>query len=266
MDFIDYLGLNAKKIETELDKILLEFLKEVKKTSPKLVFLVKEFINSCQGGKRIRGVLAKLGFEIAGVNQDKEIYKVGAALEIMHAAILVHDDIIDKSPLRRGKPSLYKVLGKDLAMTLGDLGFFLAIKIISESNFPEKDKNNALNLFSETMLKTAFGQIMDIQKDDPVITARLKTALYTISGPLRLGAILGGATSKLDKLGEFGNNLGIAYQIRDDILDGEAGDQARKQLREYTAKADKIIPDITKDQRLGKIMKQMCEYLVERSR
>lgn len=272
MDFKSYLNSNARFINKQLDKSLSMFLTETKKLSPKILPLALEFVDSCKGGKTIRGVLCKMGYEIAmslkgsWTSQD-DIIKVGAGLEIMHAAILVHDDIIDQSPTRRGKPSLFKRVGKFQALALGDLGFFLAIKIISQSNFPQKEKNNALSLLSETMFKTAAGQIMDIAKDDPIKTARLKTALYTISGPLRLGAILAGATtSLLEKLDRFGTNLGIAYQIRDDILDGEAGDRERKQLREYTELAEKIIPNITSNVRIRKLLKDLCQYLLERTK
>lgn len=258
VNFASYLKVNAQKVDQELDKIL-----------SKLPPLAKEFVNSCGGGKRIRGVLVNLGYEIAKGKETKEIFKIAAALEIMHTAILVHDDIMDKSPTRRGKPSLYRKVGIDRAIALGDLGFFLSLQIISESNFPEKEKSEALKLFSKTMVDTAIGQIMDIQKDDPITVAKLKTAQYTILGPLCLGAILAGADDKLlGVLREFGENLGVAFQIQDDILDGESDrvDVARKKALQYVSRANKMIPQITSNQSMVRLLEEMGQYLVNRDR
>lgn len=256
MDFENYLKANAQKIDQELDKIL-----------SKLPSLAKAFVDSCGGGKRIRGVLCKLGYEIASTHLRGEIIKVAAALEIMHTAILAHDDIMDKSLLRRDKPSLYASVGIDQALALGDLGFFFSLQIISESNFPSIRKNEALKLFSKVMVDTAIGQIMDLKKADPMIVARLKTAQYTILGPLCLGAILAGADEKLLKLfREFGENLGIAFQIRDDILDGEAPDQSQADAVEYANKSKRLIPKITSDPKLRQLLMSMTDYIVERIR
>jgi len=264
--FKTYLQENAQKIEQELDHILSQFLVETKKISPKLLPLIEEFTNSCQGGKRIRGVLVNLGYELAR-GKGREIVSIGAALEILHTAILAHDDIVDKNPTRRGKASLYTRVGIDQAINLGDLGFFLAIKIISESNFPEIAKNEALQLFSKVMIDTAAGQILDLEKDDPLIVARLKTAQYTISGPLILGSLLGGADEQLIRtLREFGENLGIAFQIKDDILDGEAVDYSISDALKYANQASRFIPKITSDPKTRKLLKEMVEYMVERTR
>lgn len=242
MDFESYLKTNAQKVEKELDEILLEFLKDTKKTDSKLVPLAKHFLNSCKGGKRIRGVLVKLGYEIASQissparahrNQISEIYKVGAAWEILHTASLIHDDVIDQSPSRRGIASLYMGLGgnhygESQAISLGDIGMYLPVKIITNCKFQNDKKIKALNHLSQTVINTGLGQILDvelpnlgkiIQEEDVKQLYLLKTAYYTVAGPLIMGAILGGASDKLiGMLGEFGKNLGIAFQIQDDIL------------------------------------------------
>ena len=268
MEFKNYLAKTAREIEKEIEKILKGWRDEVKNTSPKLVPLLDLFIESCRGGKRIRGVLIKLGYELVR-GKGKEILKVSAAYEIFHAAILAHDDIIDKSPTRRGQQSLYKSIGSSQAITLGDLGFFLATKIISESKFEDKKKNEALALFSKTMVETAIGQMLDIAREDPELVAKLKTAKYTIAAPLQIGAILAGVDEELVRvLGEFGENAGIAFQIQDDILDREVEsmDEANSKALDYAAKAKKVIPGLTNDPNLGKLLEQMCEYLVERSK
>ncbi|MBU1032123.1 polyprenyl synthetase family protein, partial [Patescibacteria group bacterium] len=208
----------------------------------------------------------------ASLKTDSSIIRVAAAYEIFHTAILAHDDIIDKSPERRGQQSLYQALGGDhrgisLAITLADAGFFLATKIISEADFPEKRKNEALKYFSSIMLNTAMGQILDIEKGDPLTVAKYKTAKYTVSGPLVLGAILAGARlDKLTQLDQFGEAVGIAFQIQDDILDGETKKykQSLQQLDYFKNKALKIIPDITKDSKMSKILEQLTADLVNR--
>lgn len=259
MDFKSYLKETARELDQEIENILGDWLKEVEKTSPKLVPLAQAFIKACQGGKRIRGTLVKLGYEIAmsswldqdlkdsGVvpqsgisqNDNSEVIKIGAAYEIFHAAILAHDDISDLSPLRRGQKSLYRALGGNhhgisQAINLGDAGYFLATKVISESDFPDKEKNKALAHFSKTMVATATGQMLDIElphlggkrvEEDVIKIMKLKTGQYSASAPLQIGAILAGVDQKLlGCLGLFGENLGIAFQIQDDIL-GVFGDE-----------------------------------------
>lgn len=284
MDFKRYLNETAGRLDKEIQKILVSWEKKVVKISPKLHPLAKGFIKSCEGGKRLRGTLVRLGYELArdhlpGVGKIQasdhlggEALKVAAAYEILHTSLLVHDDIIDKSPIRRGQKSLYKALGGSYygfsqAITLADFGFFLAIKIISESKFPDKEKNEALKLFSKTMVDTAIGQMLDIEHADPKLVAKLKTARYTISGPLKLGAILAGAKlDQLVKLDKFGEDLGIAYQIRDDILDGEALETDGQMGVKYTIQAKAVIPKITKDKKLGRILTEMADFLVERNK
>lgn len=259
MNFRNYLKETAEKLNREIDKILKAWLKDVPNA--------RAFILACKGGKRIRGALTMLGYEIAGNYSRDEIIKVAAAYEILHSAILAHDDIMDQSQIRRGKPSLHKRVGVSKAITLADYGFFLAMKIISESKFPDKYKNNALNLFAQVMMDTAVGQIMDLEGLDKIATAKLKTARYTISGPLKLGAILAGSKPDLlDKLDQFGENLGIAYQIQDDILDGEQTlDHDKQKALEYTIKAKKLIPEITGDKKIAELLGEMTDYMVDRS-
>lgn len=287
MDFKNYLKENAQKVNEMLDEILLDFTSQTKKTNSKLLPFVLGLINSCKGGKRIRGVSCKLGYEIATAHLrgelkqsarshlGGEVWKVGATYELLHAALLIHDDIIDQSPKRRGQPSLYQALGGNhygisQAITLGDIGLYLPIKIITETSFLPKLKLKAINYFSQILINTAWGQIMDVEKDKDIEFINLfKTAKYTIAGPLQIGAILAGANDGLvKKLGAFGENLGIAYQIQDNILDGEVASfsDARSQVLEYTVKAKKMIPQITHDKVIGKLLESMAEYLVERDK
>lgn len=238
MDFQSFLRTTAQEINEETEKFFTDWMLEVGKVSPKLLPLNQAFIDSCDGGKRLRGALVKLGYELAHGSTDPEILKPASAFEIFQTAILIHDDIIDQSPTRRCKPTLYKALGGDhygisQSISLGDIGFFLAEKLITGSDFPDDRKNKALAFFIKMMLDTALGEVLDVElphqksitEEDILTVFRLKTARYTIVGPLCLGAILGGADEELlFRLGEFGESLGIAFQIQDDIL-GVFGDE-----------------------------------------
>lgn len=283
MDFNEFSQETIGQIDRELKRLLREWRSEVGKIDKSLLPLVDKFIKANDGGKRIRGILVVLGYQLAThlrgakTHLGGEIIKVAAAYEIFHTAILAHDDIIDESLTRRGRPSLYQALGGDhqgisLAISLADAGFFLAGKIISETNFPDKEKNEALKYFFSIILNTAMGQVLDIQQGDSLAVTRYKTAKYSVSGPLVLGAILGrGSKELLWKLEEFGENLGIAFQIQDDILDAEVAwiggvNSAKKAAEKYKDQAMKVVPDITKDQQMSKLLEQMAEYLVERKK
>ncbi len=268
MDFEKFLEKAAKELDREVERILEGQLKKAEKTDKKLIPLLKAFTSSCHGGKRIRGALIKLGYQI-GDGKSEEIIKISAAYEICHSAVLAHDDIIDESLTRRGQPSLYAALGNghygiSQAISLADYGFFLALKIISGARFPQDRKIKALELFSGVMTDTALGEMLDLEDTDPLTVMKLKTACYTISGPLQLGALLAGANERLTRvLGEFGESLGIAFQIRDDILDGEA---EKYSLRCFKNKALKCLPRITKNLKMSKLLQQMAEYLIERNK
>ena len=288
MNFEQYLKTTAQSIDQEVERVLAEFLNEVKKTNIKLTPFALGLINSCKGGKRIRGTLCKLGFELANSkfvlpkavwktirNSKLEIIKVGTAFEILHAALLIHDDIIDESPTRRDQPSLYQSLGGNhygisQAISVGDIGFYLPIKIITETNFLDEYKIKALNHLSQTIINTGWGQILDVEgSEDTKFSHLYKTAKYTIAGPLILGAILGGTEEELVRvLGEFGDDAGIAFQIQDDILDGEekAVDSAKAKALKYALAAKKVIPRITANSKMRKILEGMTEYMVERSK
>jgi len=239
MDFQNYLKTSAQEIEYSISLFRGDWATEIIKISPKLSNLTNIFSEAWDGGKRLRGALVKLGFEITSNDQNAEILKVSAAYEIFQTSILAHDDVIDLSPTRRGKPTLYRLLGGDhyaisQTICLGDIGFFLANKMIAESDFPADRKVAAITEFSKMFIRTGLGQMLDIElphldaprdEADVTVIQKLKTADYTIVYPLIVGAILGGGDQTLfGKIKIFGDNLGVAFQIQDDIL-GVFGDE-----------------------------------------
>ena len=349
MDFKSYIKSSALEVEEELNSILGDWKLKVGKVSSKLVKFTDFFIDASQGGKRLRGVLVKLGYEM-GSNpstlQDfnTDILKPAAAFEIFQTAILAHDDVIDLSPIRRGKPTIFKALGGDhyaisQTISIGDIGLFLAAKLICDSNFADDKKNKALSFFLKNVMDTGLGEILDVElprlketpKEGDIITIfKLKTAYYTIIGPLTLGAILAGAPKTLlDQIYDFGLNLGIAFQIQDDIL-GVFGDEeitgksvtsdieegkntllmsfalqnadvkqkqmlkkyygngkidqevlevirrvfiesgaleySRQQANQYVKIAKRVIPQITRDPKMQKLLSGMADFLIDREK
>lgn len=239
MNFQTHLKASAVQIDKLLEKYLNKNLKEAVGLDANFSPYYQAFIEANKGGKRLRGYLVNLGYEIFSKKQNTEILKISVAFELFQTAVLAHDDIIDQSLTRRNSPTLHIKLGGDhhaisQTICLGDLGFFQAVKIISETNFSDLQKNQAINLFSQMSINTIYGEILDIElpflnqkiTEEKVITvSRLKTAYYSLVYPLKIGAVIAGADSaNLDALKVFGENLGIAYQIKDDIL-GLFGDE-----------------------------------------
>ena len=239
MDFAQFLKKQAQIINLRLEEVLDNKAGKIGRSAPSLVRLFEKFKEASEGGKRLRGGLVLLGYQAAGGKNPGSILDAAAAFEIFQTAILAQDDVIDRSLLRRGKPSLYAALGGDdwaisQTICLSDLGFFLSFELLGSLKVKDSLKIQAINLFSQTLTKTVMGEMLDVEapflksnflEEDALKISLLKTAGYTISGPLMLGAILAGANAKTVKtLQLFGDNLGIAFQIQDDIL-GVFGDE-----------------------------------------
>ncbi len=235
-----YLRDTSQEIQKELQIFSKEWNRYIANDFSDLKKSNMRFTESLFGGKMIRGTLVKFGYELIQTKNIKAILKPAAAFEIFHSSLLIHDDIIDQSPIRRGKLTLFmteknKHHGISQAICLGDLGITLAVNSISESDFPLEVKNMAIRYFLKMISKTILGEMLDVQasqkynrKDEQVIKIhKMKTANYTIVGPLSVGAILAGASEKfLENIQLFGEYLGIAFQIQDDIL-GIFGDDKK---------------------------------------
>lgn len=232
IDFLDYLKTSSGEITNELTTYLSLWKEEQGKSTQELQDLLHHFSSSIFGGKMLRGTLVKLGYELVNDHSSKKILQSAAAYEVIHTALITHDDIIDQSQTRRGKTALHlmnedKHYGLSQAICLGDMGIILANRMISESNFPENVKIKALTNFLQVISDTLVGEMLDVhashegnRTEEQVLQIHeKKTAMYTIIGPLSLGAILGGADEPfLKNIYEFGKPLGVAFQLYDDIL------------------------------------------------
>lgn len=176
------------------------------------------------GGKRIRPTLALMATELFG-KPAKEAMHLALAIEIFHNFTLVHDDIMDEAPLRRGKETVHKKWGRDIAILAGD------VMMVKAYQFLAKEKGGKLSemlqLFNQTAIEVCEGQQMDMNyevKPDTTLSEylkmiELKTAVL-LAASLKLGALSAGANEEeANLLYDFGKNTGIAFQIQDDYLD-----------------------------------------------
>ncbi len=217
-----YLDFYAKASESFLRDWIVAKEKEVGRIDSILKNAVETFYDYSKGGKKIRGALTVLGYQMAGGKDLKAILPVSCGVEFIHNFLLVHDDIVDNDKLRRGKPTIHENLGIPKAIIIGDMGAFLGYGLVLGSG-----SNEAASVFNSLLLKTAYGELLDIYFDDKRIISwddimkvrTYKTAYYSFVMPITVGAILGKADKRqLEAIKNFGLNLGIAFQLADDIL------------------------------------------------
>jgi geranylgeranyl diphosphate synthase type II len=176
------------------------------------------------GGKRVRPLMALLACNMFDGEIDN-ILAPAVGMEVFHNFTLMHDDIMDEAPLRRGKPSVYKKWNSNTAILSGDVMFAMAIEQIAKT--PVKHLKPILDLFNKTVIEVCEGQQFDmnfeildkVTEDAYLNMIRLKTAVLP-AACLKAGAIVAGASENDAKLiYDFGENVGIAFQIKDDWLD-----------------------------------------------
>lgn len=176
-------------------------------------------------GKRIRPVLTMLAYEAVSGQDAKQAMSMAVALELFHNFTLMHDDIMDRAPVRRGKPTVHKVWNEDIAILSGDALFAFSMSRIVEA-FPEKAAA-LIGEYTRVSLAVCEGQMEDmdmaaktnVSLPEYIEMIRKKTAAL-LGGCLCMGALAGGATAEVvEKLREFGELLGIAFQLQDDLMD-----------------------------------------------
>jgi len=176
------------------------------------------------GGKRVRPVMCLMGNELFGeINPDA--YHAAMAIELFHNFTLIHDDIMDAAPLRRGMQTVHTKFGINTALLGGDVMQVVAYEYLHRINI--NNLQRVLALFSKTAKEVCEGQQLDIDYEkketvslqEYIRMIELKTSVL-LAASLKMGAILGGASEgNRQHLYEFGRNLGIAFQVQDDYLD-----------------------------------------------
>lgn len=203
-------------IDNEIRKITLP-------DTPAEIYTPIEYVLTSRG-KRLRPALILMVCELFSGDFKKAV-KPAIGIEIFHNFTLLHDDIMDKSPIRRNKPTVHKKWNENIAILSGDLMSFLSYNYISQCDtaiLPE-----VIDLFTNTAIKVCEGQQFDMNFESyQTVTAneylnmiKLKTAVL-IASSIKLGALIGGADqADSDLMYDFGINLGLAFQIQDDLLD-----------------------------------------------
>ena len=185
--------------------------------------------NASNFGKCTRPLTCLLGCALFSGDVEKAV-KSACAIEMFQTAALIHDDIADNAKTRRSKPCLHVTQGLNIALNAGDFALCLVDKIVlSDENLDSETKIEVQKQIFDMKAKTIEGQALDlgwarddtydINIDDYIFMATRKTAHYTIAKPLIIGAIIAGAgNDKIKKLDAFGQKIGLAFQIQDDIL------------------------------------------------
>lgn len=241
-----------ERFDKELEVFLREKSKEAEKISPWASQFINNFERCVRGssGKRLRPALMYFGYLASGGKNKAAIIRAAMSVEFLHISFLIQDDVMDRDALRHGKPTMhwaYKKYGEEKlnlnknesyhygisqAISISDVGFEMAYKILANSSFSNKLKLRAISKLSKTIFNTAMGQMSDVLAENlPNVLEKqtlnimeYKTARYTIYGPFSIGLTLAGKSEKdIARLRDYAVPLGVAFQIRDDIL-GMFGD------------------------------------------
>lgn len=235
--------------DREMEKFLDYKIVQAKKISPQAEEMVRTLKNyALNSGKRIRPALMYFAYLALSGKSDgketKEALNLAMASEFMHTFLIIHDDVMDKDDLRRGKKTVHYIYreiaekngyfvnplhyGNSQAISIGDMCFSFVSEIIAQNNLSRDIKDKLSKKISDIVFNTSIGQFQDVfaaaarnEIDEKQVLTILeyKTARYTVEGPLHMGAIMAGSDNKILKtLSDFAVPLGIAYQIQDDIL------------------------------------------------
>ncbi|MFG3250524.1 polyprenyl synthetase family protein [Streptomyces sp. NPDC048187] len=241
------------RFRARIDVVLRDFLTEeagrLVAVDEALAPVAEQVRGAARHGKRMRAAFCYWGWRAAGQPDSDALVRAAASMELVHAAAIVHDDLIDDSPLRHGLPTahvaLEAVLARDgrpgvrtaarsLAMLVGDQLMALAGRLFTTSGLPAAYLARARDLWAALARELVAGACLEIlhtgrspDTDTSLKVVRYKTAKYTVEHPLLIGGLLAGAAPALrDTYRAYGLPLGEAFQLRDDLL-GLFGDEER---------------------------------------
>ncbi len=215
------------------DSIVFSGQRQIPKRYSSLLKFHQRLINEYpkRFGKYVRPTIILLICEAMGGKTDNAL-KTAAAMQLSEEWLLIHDDFEDDSLYRRGQPALQRIYGPELAVNAGDTLHLIQNQLLLDNfiNLPSKLARKVADEFTRMLLRTAIGQTVEIKwtqetntslkEEDYLFIIDGKTVDYSVAGPMRLGAILAGASDvQLEELYAFGRPLGRCYQIRDDYLD-----------------------------------------------
>ncbi len=208
-----------KMVQADLDDIeiilkegLTPYLDIVSKTANHILF---------SGGKRLRPLLVVLAARISGYEEDYS-KKFSAIFEYLHAATLLHDDLVDNANIRRGKPVAHSIYGNSVAVLVGDYLLSRALSIAADLNNPKIIK--VIAHITENMSQGEIQQLLNVKNihitEKEYLTVIYRKTAVLIEGACRIGAILAEASEEIENaLATYGYNIGMAFQMADDLLD-----------------------------------------------
>jgi len=246
MNLASYLASKKEKIDRTLDTILPK-----PDEYPEIIHRAMRY-SVFAGGKRLRPILALASAEAVG-GKEEEILPIACSLELIHTYSLIHDDLpaMDNDDFRRGKPTSHRVFGEAIAILAGDALLTLAFEqlaAVPEDLVPPERKIKVIKEIASASGSRGMvgGQVVDIESEGKKVNLPTVTYIHQaktgrlITASVRIGGIVAGATpSQLDALSVYGENVGLAFQIIDDILD-------------ITGSKEKLGKEVAKDAVRGK--------------
>ena len=220
-----------------------ERAEEIHPEGVKVIDFLEDY--TMRGGKRVRPALIIAGYKSCGGEEVEKIVPASLSIEALQSYLLIHDDIMDEDELRRGDKTLHKMyeeyheqefsgarpekFGENMGIVAGDIANSFAVSQLIDSDFENETKIEALRKFEKIHRHTGYGQALDITfnqreveevcENDVLTVHHLKTAQYTMAGPLELGAIFaGGDGEQIEMLRKYGEKAGKAFQVYDDML------------------------------------------------
>ncbi|MGP6206899.1 polyprenyl synthetase family protein [Cuniculiplasma sp. SKW3] len=237
LDPVKFMEAHREKINRHLREYFDQIYGEVKdREMEKIVDLIRTY--TVRGGKRVRPILVAAGYQLFG-GKSEDIYGVAISIEISQSFFLIHDDIMDRSDLRRGFKSFHRevedIIGnvrdkehiaESLAIVGGDLAVDYSFDAIMRSGIDDQRKIKAIRELIEIIKITGYGEGLDVYSgtgyrlttSDLIRLHLRKTAKYTIEGPLLMGARIAGEDDPLWDLRVYGSLVGIAFQLHDDVI------------------------------------------------
>jgi len=291
----DYLKARKKIVDEALDRYL-----PGEDTFPPAIFKSVRY-SVFAGGKRIRPILCMASAEVVGGNIET-VLPVACALELIHTYSLIHDDlpVMDDDDYRRGKLTNHKVFGEDIAILAGDALLTEAFRLMSKREFSDEiPPDRLLAVIGDISEAAGFfgmvgGQVVDVQSEGKEVGEETLDYIHThktaamIVTSIRAGAVLSGAGEKeIGALSDYGRNIGLAFQIADDILDVEGEQEilgkdigsdlsrgkvtfpalfgleaSRKKARDLV---DNALADIAQFDSRAEPLRMIATYIIERS-
>ena len=279
---LDFIGKYKESVDRGIAEELEKRMKEVGEISPHLVPILEAMKELSVGGKRLRAMLVILGYEMSGKEVDDEVIKAGVVMELFHLGLLIQDDFMDRDLVRRGVKTLIARyddphVGNFVSMLAGDYTFGWGMEKFSKLKFSNSQIVGAMAVWGKYFTRVGYGQTLDgldIADDETILKIlSIKSGEYSCVLPLLLGASLGGAdTALINKLEQYGMELGWVFQLRDDWL-GYDKDMAKKGKRTYATmygreKTEEAIMEHMKESKtslrgLSSQAQIMCSSLVE---